>query len=97
MGGGPDQGGGAVSGEADLAGHLRPGGGRGHEGCEGQEGLRQKTVIRSRWMILQKVWDCWTRCGWQFGKLCVDVVWKTCTNAALHKLLCSHCTDCNIV
>ena len=48
-------------------------------------------------MILQKVWDCWTRCGWQFGKLCVDVVWKTCTNAALHKSLCSHCTDFNIV
>ena len=48
-------------------------------------------------MILQKVWDCWTRCGWQFGKPCVDVVWKTCTNAALHKSLCSHCTDCNIV
>ena len=47
-------------------------------------------------MILQKVWDCWTRCGWQFGKLCVDVVWKTCTNAALHKSLCSHCTDFNI-
>ena len=42
MGRGPDQGGGAVPGEADLAGHLRPGGGRGHEGCEGQEGLRQK-------------------------------------------------------
>ena len=23
----------------------------------------------------------------------MDVVWKTCTNAALHKLLCSNCTE----
>ena len=69
MGGGPDEGGGAVPGDPDLAGNLGPGGGGGHKGGEGQEGLQGRlfTDDSEVWEGLATAWSVfWQRalgCG----------------------------------